>query len=412
MSSSHLDREDDRSSTMSRRRLIRILTLSVPISYSASVWRVQARGAASSLDRAVSRDCGAWEVQSLKINRFLTCAVSVAGMKITAMIDSGLTRTALTTDLIHQLGLTPSGHSIAKGFSGTLTTAEYQLQNLTAGPVVLDHLTVLGIDHANFPFPSGVSAVLGRDVLERLVLDVDFPNDSMRLCPVQDQHSRAEFTSIPTSLGPDNIYGIPVSIEGYAVPASMLDTGSNAACSISYAYAQKLGLIDGRPHSTALTAGIEGETADLVTTIREIAIGPFKLYNVPVTIVANWLLQTPMNIGWPMFRAFRTIFDFGASAIWLKADAKILAEPFPKDRSGIGAARLVDRLLVRYVAKDSPADRAGLVIGDIITAIDGRQIDSTYPAPGERQGYKSAGTRMDLELSDGKHVSLILSDYF
>ena len=254
--------------------------------------------------------------------------------------------------------------------------------------------------------------IVGCDLLRQMVLEVSFPGDKIRMCSPRQQLDTQNLVCVEAALAPGSVVKIPLQVEGNPVPAAVLDTGSNAACSMSRAYAEQLGLFDGRPRSTVLTAGIEGIATDAVITLREVRIGSFTIRRVPATIVDKWILDTPINVGWPLLRAFDMRLDLASSALWLRADERVLAEPFPRDRSGLGAVRLADRLLVRHVAAGSPSEHAGIKVGDEIVAINDHRIDDNFPRPGERQGYKAAGTALNLELAGGKHVRLVLEDYF
>ena len=338
--------------------------------------------------------------------------VAVNAEPLAAVFDTGFSRTALLPGLIRKLGLPATGQSETRGLSGMMTSAEYQLPYLRFGPVGVERLPVLGLDSDAVHFPPNTSLIIGSDLLKRSVVEIDFPNDRMRVCERDQRVALPGLTRIPATPNTERVLTIPLVLEGRPVPAAVLDTGSNAACTMSRAFAEQLGLLDGRLRSTILTAGVEGAMTDTVTTIHEIGIGSFVIRIVPVTVVDNWVLMSPANLGWPLFRALLMVLQLGAGAVWLKPDARVLSEPFPKDRSGLAAACLPDRLIVRHVAERSPAEQAGLVAGDAIVAIDGRPVDAGFPRPGERQGYRVASTMMDLELANGRHVRLILADYF
>jgi membrane-associated protease RseP (regulator of RpoE activity) len=161
-----------------------------------------------------------------------------------------------------------------------------------------------------------------------------------------------------------------------------------------------------------MTVGAEGRAVSQIFTLQNARIGPFTLTGIPVCVVENWQMERPINVGWPLFAAFDATLNLGDDALWLKPDPVPLARPFPKDRSGIGGVRYPNHIMVGHVAPESPAWAAGLRAGDDIVALDGQRIDRAYPLPGERQGYRPAGTPIQLALADGRSITFRLADYF
>ena len=376
----------------------------------------QVREPASSTPRSSGETsdegCSPWWPQALNINQFLTYPVVLNGERATAIIDTGFSRSGITSGVVRQFGLVAGQQSESRGLSGSIIATEYKLPKLQIGSFAFNRLAVLGLERTPIPMPPTASMIIGCDLLRQMVLEVSFPRDVLRLCSPGRRHDTHDLVRIGAALSPGSVVKIALQVEGNAVPAAVLDTGSNAACSISRAYAEHLDLLDGRPQSTVLTVGIEGIKTDGLVTLREVRIGTFGVQRVPATVVDDWVLDTPINIGWPLLRAFDVRLDLASGGLWLRADERVLAEPFPRDRSGLGAVRLADRLLVRHVAVGSPAARAGIGVGDEIVAINDHRINDTFPQPGERQGDKAAGTMLNLDLADGRQVRLVLEDYF
>ena len=217
---------------------------------------------------------------------------------------------------------------------------------------------------------------------------------------------------MPVVWGQSNLPYIPIGIEAELRSEAIIDLGSHVLCSMSESFARKYGLLDGRPTSTTMTVGVEGPSISRIFSLQALKFGTYILHDVPVCVVSNWNFSEPVNLGWPCFAPFDFVLDTQAEALWLAASPERLSQAIPRDRSGIGAARLPDRLIVRHVAENSPAAHAGLHDGDEILAINGRAVDADYPSPSERQGEKPAGTRIDMTLADGRTLTIVLADYF
>jgi membrane-associated protease RseP (regulator of RpoE activity) len=161
-----------------------------------------------------------------------------------------------------------------------------------------------------------------------------------------------------------------------------------------------------------LTFGADGSSVDPIITIREAQTGPFILRQIPTCIVEDWKLAEPMSMGWPFFSSFDAIACLRRRILWLKDGSDRCHLPFRKDRSGLGGQRLSNSILIRHVAVNSPAWKAGLQPGGTVVAVDGRRIDPVYPPPGVHFGEKPSGTLLHLTLGDGRTVEIALTDYF
>ena len=355
-----------------------------------------------------------WHVLHLSIAGYVTLNASINGTPIPAIIDTGATRSIINAAWAQRLALPISGTASASSLTRQVSGTLYRAVSLGVSGTVISNIdissydisAVEGVVSRDIPF------VIGQDVLSNAVLEVDFPHDRARLSRKVGSDQTKGFSKLPISLGRSNLPNLRISLEDHLQSEAIIDLGSSVPFSISEKFARDNGLLDDRPSSTTMTAGAEGALISRIFSIRELRFGPFVLKNVPVCAVGNWKFSQPINLGWPCFAAFNLLLDAPGRALWLAADSERLEQPITRDRSGIGAARLLDRLVVRHVAENSPAALAGLHVGDQIVAINGRAIDRDYPSAGERQGEKPAGTRIDMTLSDGRSLTVVLADYF
>ena len=360
------------------------------------------------------KDEARWQQLHLATSKYLTVNASINGIAVSAIIDTGATRSVINAAWAQRLGLPRSGTLSAAALTGQIQGTLYRVQTLCLGDVAVHNIDISSFDVSAIEgsLSRELPLVIGQDLLATGILEVEFPQDRARLSPALDPKRVEGFSRLPVAWGQSNLPHIPVELEDGLHSDAIVDLGSHVLCSISEGFARKHGLLDGRPTSTTMTVGVEGPSISRMFSLRTLKFGPYVLHDVPTCAVSDWNFSQPVNLGWPCFAAFDFLLDTKAAALWLAASPERLGEAIPRDRSGIGAARLPERLIVRHVAENSPAARAGLRIGDEIVAIDGRAVDPTYPPPGERQGEKPAGTRIDMTLADGRTLSVILADYF
>ncbi len=355
-----------------------------------------------------------WQQLHLARANYLTVTASINGALVSAIIDTGATRSIVNAAWAQRLALPISGTASASALTRQVSGTLYRVAALGVGGVVVHNIDIASYDVSavEVSLSRELPLLIGQDVLASAILEVDFPKDRVRLSNAVDASSIKAATKLPVSLGKSNLPHLRVNLEDQLQAEAIIDLGSNVLCSMSESFARQHGLFDGRPASTTMTVGAEGSMISQIFTLRKFQIGPWVLRDVPVCAVRNWIFSQPVNLGWPCFAAFRFVLDASAKALWLSADVEQLKRPIPRDRSGIGAARLPDRLLVRHVGENSPAARAGLREGDEIVAIDGQAVDRGYPSPNERLGEKPVGTAITMTLADGRRTTVILADYF
>ncbi len=366
-------------------------------------------------DASSSKDDGdGWYRLGLASAQYLPTTVLVNGRSVAAIVDTGASRTVINRALAEEIGLPRLGQATAKAFTGNVSGALYNAATLEVGGSIFRDTIIAdySLSAIEGSLMRGLPFVVGQDILSKLLFEVDFPHDRARFV----SHTQSEyfelFERVELSIDKKGLPQLGLGFGSSPTAPALIDLGSSVVCSVSRAFADREKLTVGKRTSTTLTVGVEGEEVSTVFCAPNVRLGNFLLHDVPICIVDNWKPAQPINIGWPLFASFDLLVKIRESVIYLKANNAVLGRPFPKDRSGIGAVRLPDRLRVRHVAANSPAEHAGLLVGDEIVSLNGRPIDASYPPVGERQGYKAAGTRIELTLTDGRVLDVVLVDYF
>ncbi len=162
---------------------------------------------------------------------------------------------------------------------------------------------------------------------------------------------------------------------------------------VAPAYAADRKILADKRISTTLSSGVAGVEEGRVAVLTELSIGGILFPQVPFEVPGGWTFENPAIIGMPVIRRMRMVIDFPHDRIRAVPDARLILQPFRKDRSGLGAMRLPDRLRIVHVAEGSPAAAAGLHAGDEIIAIDDHALDADYFRKHPRDGSRPAGLR-------------------
>ncbi|MBN8818653.1 MAG: aspartyl protease family protein [Sphingomonas sp.] len=348
------------------------------------------------------------------MERYLTFPIAVNGEPLRGVIDTGASRSAIKKAIAVGLHLPLVGEVTGLGFSGTAEGVLFQVDTIQLADIVVHDLQIGSFDLSGIEaaVATDISFIIGTDLLTRVVVEIDFCRSMIRLAKHLEPAIDRTYTRCQVLMGAQRVPTISVELETLGSTTAHLDLGSNVVCSVSEEYADLHGLCRDRPVSTTLTVGVEGSAICKLVSLTSLSIGPYGLKNVPACIVPNWQHAAPVILGWPLFRTFDFALDLGRGNLLLRSSRERLAMPLLRDRAGIGVARRSDRLVIMHVAENSPAEAAGLAVGDEIFAINGQQVDETYPARSERQGERPAGTVLGLLLGNGEMISLRLRDYF
>jgi membrane-associated protease RseP (regulator of RpoE activity) len=199
-----------------------------------------------------------------------------------------------------------------------------------------------------------------------------------------------------------------------------VDTGSRSSLTLMRPFAEAHGLTE-KYHATRnviVGYGVGGPTRGLLFRPETLTIGSLQLH-APVgnlQIEKTGAAADPRsagNIGGGVWRRFTLTLDYGHQLLYLQPNDDFAA-PDAFDRSGLWFERSgTDAVLVDDVLADSPAAKAGLAVGDRITAIDGTPAASLTNAA-LRDRFKAApGTVIKLSVSNGAgphEVTMILAD--
>jgi membrane-associated protease RseP (regulator of RpoE activity) len=345
--------------------------------------------------------------------RHILVNATINGLPTSIILDSGVRNLVLSTSIVARLHLAPLDSVTGIGVSGyaqgvTVTPPTIGIGSFVIHPAIA---TAFNLDAVSAAIGLPIAAVIGRDVFEHFMVDIDFPRKELTL-----DRSSAEWADdeivLPLIPTPGGTRSIPISIEGGPRVQATFDLGSDSPLLLSPAYATERGLLHGRAHSTALGAGVEGTVLSDVTMLRSVGLGPEQVHDIPVEIPRQWNRSTTAVIGLPVLERFSLRVDFRGNAVGMRPVEAALREPFQKDRSGLGPVRDGNSLRIIHIAPGSPAETAGLKAGDVIVAINGRKLDDAYFATRPKEGSKPAGTHFELTLATGRIVSFILKDYY
>ena len=149
-----------------------------------------------------------------------------------------------------------------------------------------------------------------------------------------------------------------------------------------------------------LAQGLGGKAEMNITTIKEVKVGPYRFRNVPA-----YLFNDPYNatsypqvsglIGNDLMRRFTVVLNYGKSEIFIKPNS-FYRDSFDYSYTGLGIYMVDRKITVLDIMKNSPAEKAGLQIGDVILGVN---KDFTNNIQTYKTTLQSAKTTQKLLIS-------------
>jgi predicted aspartyl protease len=329
------------------------------------------------------------------------------------LLDSGVGSMVLDLSWAAKLGLRPRHASAAVGITGAAAATTMEGLNVSIGDMILTPPETMAFDLSPLDVATSrpIRALLGRDILAPLLVDIDFEN---RRIAFQDPSRPAALNGAKLEALPQSKFGrtLSISIEGRPPIEALFDLGSDAPLVISPDYVQTQQLLLGKKTSTTLSVGASGTEEDEVAVMKVIEIGGVPLHDVPVSVPNTWALDTQAVVGIPILSRFRLMTDYGRDRIWMLPNKTAEAQAFQKDRLGMAAMPANNCLRVVHVSPGSPAATAGLKTGDEVVAVNDQIVDAEYLKSRPRQGMKPTGTILHMRLRSGSDVTIKLADYY
>ena len=346
------------------------------------------------------------------LERQIVFPMVINGKPAEAWLDSGAGATVVNTAFARQLGLELGAPVKAHGVSGEVADVRLAKADLVAGDLAMTGRRVVVMDLSGVQrlVQRPVQVLLGRDVFDQAVVDIDFPRRVISLLP-REGFVPPTAPPLPLKRSGD-LRSVPIRVAGVEMPA-ILDLGNTNPLLIDEQFAEHYEFFKDRRVTTALGVGAEGPHPETLATLDGVELGGVRFDAVPVTLAGNLSSKAPANVGLPLLARFHLTIDFAGERIWLTPQADARTRPFRKNRTGLALAPGDGRLMVIHVARGSPAEKGGWRAGDVVTAIDGRAPPPDYgSSEASLWVYGPAGRAVTLTLADGRRRTLTLADYY
>lgn len=327
----------------------------------------------------------------------------------------------VTPTLARELGLKSEGALQGRGVGEKSEDVGLaKIESLQVGDATLSNQIFAIFPLESFSSVEGVteSGLIGYEVFKRFVVRVDYEHRTLTLTTPSSFAYHGDGTAVPFQFN-DHIPQVEGEIDG--IPGKFdIDTGSRASVDLLKPFAEKHDLKAryGAKIEAVTGWGVGGPARSLVTRAKLLRLGAVEIPS-PVTQLslqnkgAFTSQYVAGNVGAGVLKRFNITFDYSHQQMIFERNGNY-AKPDVFDRSGMWLNQSGDSFEVLDLVADGPAAKAGLKVGDKISAIDGHSVgDITLPALRERLKSDPPGTKLRLTVHSGdqsRELDLVLQD--
>lgn len=294
------------------------------------------------------------------------------------VLDTGSSGISLDSSTAEYLGVhpVPTDRTI-RGIAGIKNVSFLYKQQLHFPGLTIDsldfHINDYGILTA--VYGEQIDGIIGYSVLSRYILKVNYDSLKITFCtqgPIR--YPRGGYMLRPAI---NQLVAQPLRVRDASSVNSrfLYDMGAGVCMLLSRDFVEDSDFLDKKRKSwTKEGEGLGGKLDMELRVMKEIRLGPYKFRNIPVFVfddqsnVTNYPYMGGI-LGNDILRRFNVILNYDKGEIHLTPNSHF-ASPFDYSYSGLELYLINGVIIAGDVAKNSPAEAAGIKEGDEIIAVN------------------------------------------
>jgi len=328
------------------------------------------------------------------------------------ILDTGAAMSVIGFEYATELGLDLQGDMKGLGAGGTVEIKLTTLPPFSVQGIEFDEQTVAAIDlgELNRMLDVEIAGILGFDFLSRFVTRIDYANGLVSFY----EPETFEYTGDGRELNvhvKDNVFMVEATLEDNYSGTWLFDLGASSI-NLNSVYALKNRFTE-RKGVLGMGRGASSAFYNKKVKCKKIDFAGYTLDNPTVSFSYGGTdtVFTADNIGIlgnTLFRNFIIYCDYLDERVILERGDDF-GRDFPADHSGLQIIRGESGgYEVQYVSEDTPADKAGFQIGDVLKSINGVEVENFDGLTAIRNVLKKEpGTKYSFVIDrDGKEKKL------
>jgi hypothetical protein len=270
----------------------------------------------------------------------------------------------------------PSGRTI-RGIAGVRNVSFLNNRKLHLPGLTIDSLNfhVSNYDILTAVYGERIDGIIGYSVLSRYIIKINYDSTQVEFWtkgsmkyPRGGHLLRPAITSLPVQIA-------RVKDENAVETRFLIDLGAGLNLLFNRDFIKDSSLLkQSRKLYVKEAEGLGGKVDMNLTVLKEFRLGPYKFKNVPINVFDDDYNVTSYPhlgglIGNDLLRRFNVIINYEQREIHLLPNSHFF-DPFDYAYSGLELYMINGRIVVGDVAKDSPAEKAGILEGDVVVAIN------------------------------------------
>lgn len=296
------------------------------------------------------------------------------------VLDSGSGGISLDSTTVTTLGIPPpEPERIIRGVGGTRKVGFLKNRTLNIGDLKVDSLNFHIVDYGILSALYGqrIDGIAGYSLLSRYILKIDYENRTLAFCSNGTiKYPRGGYLLQPRI---HMLPYLPARVkDNKTYPFNYLfDIGAGLTVLFSKEYMEDSSFLKRkRKYYLKQGEGLGGKVEFYMSVMKELKIGPYKFKNVPINIFDDQynITSYPMLgglIGNDIFRRFNCILNYKKRQFFINPN-KFFRDPFDYAYSGIELYMINGKAIIGDIPKGSPADKAGILAGDEVIAVNNK----------------------------------------
>jgi Aspartyl protease/PDZ domain len=322
----------------------------------------------------------------------------------------------LTPETARDLGLRTAGAgSSGGGGAGRIGVSYTFVRRLSIGRVQIPNQPFLVIPYDNDFSDRGskqpLAGILGLEIFERLAVRIDYARATMTLYPPATFRFAGAGVRVPIVFQDD----MPLATASADSSPGLfgIDTGNGGSPIMFGPFLQAHGFLARYALGARATgSGTGGAVYSSTQVLAHLQFARRNFHDILTYFVigqhgGSFSSTTEAgNLGYQILANFAPTFDYRRSVMYVSPTG---GRPMPaRGRAGLALSKLTHAVFsVVGVLPNSPASRAGIEVGDTISAIDGRRSSTLGDADVYAIVRQAVGTVLTLNVSRGSSTRIV-----
>lgn len=250
-----------------------------------------------------------------------------------------------------------------------------------SGPTLMDATAQVGWEPESGLYCVSPHGLLGAPAMRNAVWQIDYGAKHITVAESVNQLDHIKgaielpFTTKPNSLSPSPQVELGV---GNGTLTFLVDTGGGIPLTINTKDLAEVGIEvpANAPMSLNLAGGAAGSFEIKLAGMQlPVKIGDKKI-NTTVFVGDGMAPTTAGNMGHMFLKNFIVTFDWTEKKMYLKPLTKDGSVELISDAQAAGIGMQGDKVIINSLAVGGPSDKAGLSLGEIVTKVDGKEVEN------------------------------------